>query len=134
MTLLDSQRWVESSKTTDAATPVTLWDFSSLRSTAVTSDTLPSLSTSIEVNHRSCDFAHSAITQLIRSLLFRIRVGITVRFIVGIMVRIRVGIRVRITVRITVEIQFLELVLQSASVSGLQSGLGPGLQIFSGLT
>lgn len=111
VTLLDSQRWVESSKTTDAATPVTLWDFSCLQSTAVTSDTLPSLSTSIEVNHRSCDLPHSAITQLIRSSLFRIRVGITVGFIVGITVRIRVRIRVWITVRITVKIHFLESVL-----------------------
>lgn len=132
MTLLDSQRWVESSKTTDAATPVTLWDFSSLQSTAVTSDTLPSLSTSIEVNHRSCDPLH----------ISRIRVGITVRFIVGVTVRITVRIRVRITVRIrigitvriTVKIQFLESVLHSGSVSGLQSGLWSGLQIFSGLT
>lgn len=49
VTLLDSQRWAESSKTPDAVTAVTLWDFSSLQSTAVTSDTLPSLSTSIEV-------------------------------------------------------------------------------------
>lgn len=49
VTLLDSQRWVESSKVADTVTPVNLWDFSSLQSTTVTSDTLPSLSTSIEV-------------------------------------------------------------------------------------
>ncbi|XP_030016528.1 disks large homolog 1-like [Sphaeramia orbicularis] len=49
VTLLDSQRWVESSKGADPMAPVNLWDFSSLQSTTVTSDTLPSLSTSIEV-------------------------------------------------------------------------------------
>lgn len=49
VTLLDSQRWVESSKAADPMAPVHLWDFSSLQSTTVTSDTLPSLSTSIEV-------------------------------------------------------------------------------------
>lgn len=134
MTLLDSQRWVESSKTTDAATPVTLWDFSSLQSAAVTSDTLPSLSTSIEVKHRSRDLPHSAVTQLIRSRLYRIRVGIAVRFIVGVTVRIRFRIGVRVRVRITVKIQFLESVLHSGSMLGLQSGLWSGLQIFSGLT
>ncbi|XP_078121276.1 discs large homolog 1-like protein isoform X2 [Sander vitreus] len=48
VTLLDSQRWVESSKVADPMAPVHLWDFSSLQSTTVTSDTLPSLSTSIE--------------------------------------------------------------------------------------
>ncbi|XP_060899565.1 disks large homolog 1-like isoform X15 [Labrus mixtus] len=48
VTLLDSQRWTESSKAADPMTPVNLWDFSSLQSTTVTSDTLPSLSTSIE--------------------------------------------------------------------------------------
>ncbi|XP_054623830.1 discs large homolog 1-like protein isoform X8 [Dunckerocampus dactyliophorus] len=49
VTLLDSQRWVESSKPVDVVVPpVNLWDFSSLQSTTVTSDTLPSLSTSIE--------------------------------------------------------------------------------------
>uniref|UniRef100_A0A3Q3VM90 Disks large homolog 1 n=1 Tax=Mola mola TaxID=94237 RepID=A0A3Q3VM90_MOLML len=48
VTLLDSQRWVESSKVADTVTPVNLWDLSSLQSTTVTSDTLPSLSTSIE--------------------------------------------------------------------------------------
>ncbi|CAN9503249.1 unnamed protein product [Ophioblennius macclurei] len=48
VTLLDSQRWVESSKGADPMAPVNLWDFSSLQSTTVTSDTLPSLSTSIE--------------------------------------------------------------------------------------
>uniref|UniRef100_A0A3B4XAS6 Uncharacterized protein n=1 Tax=Seriola lalandi dorsalis TaxID=1841481 RepID=A0A3B4XAS6_SERLL len=49
VTLLDSQRWTESSKGADPMTPINLWDFSSLQSTTVTSDTLPSLSTSIEV-------------------------------------------------------------------------------------
>ncbi|XP_062261244.1 discs large homolog 1-like protein isoform X6 [Platichthys flesus] len=48
VTLLDSQRWAESSKEADPMAPVNLWDFSSLQSTTVTSDTLPSLSTSIE--------------------------------------------------------------------------------------
>ncbi|KAG7231953.1 hypothetical protein INR49_010062 [Caranx melampygus] len=48
VTLLDSQRWAESSKGADPVTPINLWDFSSLQSTTVTSDTLPSLSTSIE--------------------------------------------------------------------------------------
>ncbi|XP_077361866.1 discs large homolog 1-like protein isoform X1 [Festucalex cinctus] len=46
VTLLDSQRWAESSK--PVAEGVALWDFSSLQSATVTSDTLPSLSTSIE--------------------------------------------------------------------------------------
>lgn len=50
MTLLDSQRWAESSKVADPMMPINLWDFSSLQSTTVTSDTLPSLSTSIEVS------------------------------------------------------------------------------------
>lgn len=49
VTLLDNQRWVETSKAADPMAPVNLWDFSSLQSTTVTSDTLPSLSTSIEV-------------------------------------------------------------------------------------
>ncbi|XP_037313803.2 discs large homolog 1-like protein isoform X2 [Pungitius pungitius] len=48
VTLLDSHRWAESSKAPDPMAPVHLWDFSSLQSTTVTSDTLPSLSTSIE--------------------------------------------------------------------------------------
>nr|XP_046263453.1 discs large homolog 1-like protein isoform X20 [Scatophagus argus] len=48
VTLLDSQRWAESSKAADPMAPVNLWDFSSLQSTTVTSETLPSLSTSIE--------------------------------------------------------------------------------------
>ncbi|XP_068423472.1 discs large homolog 1-like protein isoform X10 [Clinocottus analis] len=49
VTLYDSQRWAESSsKAADPMAPVHLWDFSSLQSTTVTSDTLPSLSTSIE--------------------------------------------------------------------------------------
>ncbi|XP_078143830.1 discs large homolog 1-like protein isoform X10 [Centroberyx gerrardi] len=48
VTLLDSQKWVESSKGAEPMPPVNLWDFSSLQSTTVTSDTLPSLSTSIE--------------------------------------------------------------------------------------
>lgn len=46
VTLLDSQRCAESSKPVDG---VALWEFSSLQSATVTSDTLPSLSTSIEV-------------------------------------------------------------------------------------
>ncbi|XP_068604659.1 discs large homolog 1-like protein [Brachionichthys hirsutus] len=48
VTLSDSQRWTESSKAAGPVAPVNLWDFSSLQSTTVTSDTLPSLSTSIE--------------------------------------------------------------------------------------
>ncbi|XP_037833508.1 disks large homolog 1 [Kryptolebias marmoratus] len=48
VTLLDSQRWAESSKGAEPASPVNLWDFPSLQSTTVTSETLPSLSTSIE--------------------------------------------------------------------------------------
>ncbi|XP_029380193.1 discs large homolog 1-like protein isoform X12 [Echeneis naucrates] len=48
VTLLDSQRWAESSKGADPMAPISLLDFSSLQSTTVTSDTLPSLSTSIE--------------------------------------------------------------------------------------
>ncbi|XP_077580991.1 discs large homolog 1-like protein isoform X8 [Stigmatopora nigra] len=48
VTLLDSQRWAESGKTAEGVAPVNPWDFSSLPSTTVTSDTLPSLSTSIE--------------------------------------------------------------------------------------
>uniref|UniRef100_A0A667ZZI8 Disks large homolog 1 n=1 Tax=Myripristis murdjan TaxID=586833 RepID=A0A667ZZI8_9TELE len=50
VTLLDSHKWAESSKGADPTPPVNLWDFSSLQSTTVTSDTLPSLSTSIEVS------------------------------------------------------------------------------------
>ncbi|KAM9791770.1 discs large homolog 1-like protein [Syngnathus typhle] len=45
VTLLDSQRWAESTKPTEG---VALWDFPSFQSATVTSDTLPSLSTSIE--------------------------------------------------------------------------------------
>ncbi|XP_064796755.1 disks large homolog 1-like isoform X20 [Oncorhynchus masou masou] len=48
VTLLDNQKCVESPKTSAPMLPVNLWDFSSLQSTTVTSDTLPSLSTSIE--------------------------------------------------------------------------------------
>ncbi|XP_037538381.1 discs large homolog 1-like protein isoform X2 [Nematolebias whitei] len=48
VTLLDSQRWAESSKGAEPVSPVNLWDFPSLQSTTVTSETLPSLSTSIE--------------------------------------------------------------------------------------
>uniref|UniRef100_A0A673HRS9 Disks large homolog 1 n=1 Tax=Sinocyclocheilus rhinocerous TaxID=307959 RepID=A0A673HRS9_9TELE len=47
VTLLDNQSG-ESVKVPDAIPPVNLWDFSSIQSTTVTSDTLPSLSTSIE--------------------------------------------------------------------------------------
>uniref|UniRef100_A0A8C1FFL0 Disks large homolog 1 n=1 Tax=Cyprinus carpio carpio TaxID=630221 RepID=A0A8C1FFL0_CYPCA len=50
VTLLDNQRCGESVKVPDAIPPVNLWDFSSIQSTTVTSDTLPSLSTSIEVS------------------------------------------------------------------------------------
>uniref|UniRef100_A0A671R7H6 Disks large homolog 1 n=1 Tax=Sinocyclocheilus anshuiensis TaxID=1608454 RepID=A0A671R7H6_9TELE len=46
VTLLDNQRCGESVKVPDAIPPVNLWDFSSIQSTTVTSDTLPSLSTS----------------------------------------------------------------------------------------
>uniref|UniRef100_A0A3Q4NBY3 Discs large MAGUK scaffold protein 1b n=1 Tax=Neolamprologus brichardi TaxID=32507 RepID=A0A3Q4NBY3_NEOBR len=60
VTLLDSQRWVESSKGADPMAPVNLWDFSSLQSTTVTSDTLPSLSTSIEVRTPAADSCRSA--------------------------------------------------------------------------
>lgn len=48
VTLLDNQRWPESSKVADSTTPVNLWELSSLQST-LTSDTPPSFSTSIEV-------------------------------------------------------------------------------------
>ncbi|XP_061653369.1 discs large homolog 1-like protein isoform X8 [Phyllopteryx taeniolatus] len=48
VTLLDSERWAESSKAPEGVAPVNVWDFSSLQSATVTSDTLPSLSTSIE--------------------------------------------------------------------------------------
>ncbi|XP_050981174.1 discs large homolog 1-like protein isoform X11 [Labeo rohita] len=48
VTLLDNQKCGESVKVPDAIPPVNLWDFSSIQSTMVTSDTLPSLSTSIE--------------------------------------------------------------------------------------
>ncbi|XP_056149173.1 discs large homolog 1-like protein isoform X6 [Lampris incognitus] len=48
VTLLDSQKCGESSRGVEPMPPVNLWDFSSLQSTTVTSDTLPSLSTSIE--------------------------------------------------------------------------------------
>ncbi|XP_013994718.2 discs large homolog 1-like protein isoform X35 [Salmo salar] len=48
VTLLDNQKCVESPKMSEPMPPVNLWDFSSLQSTTVTSDTLPSLSTSIE--------------------------------------------------------------------------------------
>ncbi|XP_073709944.1 discs large homolog 1-like protein isoform X13 [Misgurnus anguillicaudatus] len=49
VTLLDNnQRCGESVKVPDAMPPVNLWDFSSIQSTLGTSDTLPSLSTSIE--------------------------------------------------------------------------------------
>ncbi|KAM4604801.1 discs large homolog 1-like protein isoform 1-T1 [Polymixia lowei] len=48
VTLLDSQKCGESSRGADPMPPVNLWDFSSLQSPTATSDTLPSLSTSIE--------------------------------------------------------------------------------------
>lgn len=49
MTLLDSQRWAESSRGAEPGVPLHLWDLSSLQSPTGTSETLPSLSTSIEV-------------------------------------------------------------------------------------
>uniref|UniRef100_A0A3B3B988 Disks large homolog 1 n=1 Tax=Oryzias melastigma TaxID=30732 RepID=A0A3B3B988_ORYME len=48
VTLLDSHRWVGASKGVDPVAPIHLWDFPSLQSSTVTSETLPSLSTSIE--------------------------------------------------------------------------------------
>lgn len=48
VTLLDNQRCGELVKVPDVMPPMNLWDFSSIQSTTVTSDTLPSLSTSIE--------------------------------------------------------------------------------------
>ncbi|XP_036411716.1 discs large homolog 1-like protein isoform X2 [Colossoma macropomum] len=48
VTLLDNQKCGDSVRVTDMMPPVNLWDFSSIQSTTVTSDTLPSLSTSIE--------------------------------------------------------------------------------------
>lgn len=48
VTLLDSQRWAEPSKGAEPGVPINLWDFSSLQSPTGTSETLPSLSTSIE--------------------------------------------------------------------------------------
>uniref|UniRef100_A0A3B4BZS8 Disks large homolog 1 n=1 Tax=Pygocentrus nattereri TaxID=42514 RepID=A0A3B4BZS8_PYGNA len=49
VTLLDDQKCGDSVRVIDMMPPVNLWDFSSIQSTTVTSDTLPSLSTSIEV-------------------------------------------------------------------------------------
>ncbi|XP_017575530.1 discs large homolog 1-like protein isoform X10 [Pygocentrus nattereri] len=48
VTLLDDQKCGDSVRVIDMMPPVNLWDFSSIQSTTVTSDTLPSLSTSIE--------------------------------------------------------------------------------------
>ncbi|KAM4728228.1 discs large homolog 1-like protein isoform 5-T5 [Anableps anableps] len=48
VTLLDSQRWAESSRGAEPGVPLNLWDLSSLQSPTGTSETLPSLSTSIE--------------------------------------------------------------------------------------
>ncbi|KAK1790746.1 hypothetical protein P4O66_014609, partial [Electrophorus voltai] len=48
VTLLDNQKCGASLKVTDAAPQANLWDFSSVQNTSVTSDTLPSLSTSTE--------------------------------------------------------------------------------------
>lgn len=48
VTLLDSQKWVESLKEADPMAPINLWDFSNLHSPVPTSDTLPSLNTSLE--------------------------------------------------------------------------------------
>ncbi|XP_054623825.1 discs large homolog 1-like protein isoform X4 [Dunckerocampus dactyliophorus] len=65
VTLLDSQRWVESSKPVDVVVPpVNLWDFSSLQSTTVTSDTLPSLSTSIEDSALLNEILHTLAKRL----------------------------------------------------------------------
>lgn len=69
VTLLDSQRWVESSKAADPMAPVHLWDFSSLQSTTVTSDTLPSLSTSIEVRPDGSHGTGSELLLLVSELL-----------------------------------------------------------------
>uniref|UniRef100_A0A669E9C6 Disks large homolog 1 n=1 Tax=Oreochromis niloticus TaxID=8128 RepID=A0A669E9C6_ORENI len=55
VTLLDSQRWVESAKGADPMAPVNLWDFSSLQSTTVTSDTLPSLNVTTKYRHHDED-------------------------------------------------------------------------------
>ncbi|XP_073709939.1 discs large homolog 1-like protein isoform X12 [Misgurnus anguillicaudatus] len=56
VTLLDNnQRCGESVKVPDAMPPVNLWDFSSIQSTLGTSDTLPSLSTSIEQKYKQQD-------------------------------------------------------------------------------
>ncbi|XP_016305092.1 discs large homolog 1-like protein isoform X4 [Sinocyclocheilus anshuiensis] len=55
VTLLDNQRCGESVKVPDAIPPVNLWDFSSIQSTTVTSDTLPSLSTSSIEKYRHHD-------------------------------------------------------------------------------
>nr|XP_049603660.1 discs large homolog 1-like protein isoform X2 [Syngnathus scovelli] len=52
VTLLDSQKWAESAKPTEG---VALWDFPSFQSATVTSDTLPSLSTSIEYRQQDED-------------------------------------------------------------------------------
>ncbi|XP_047187928.1 discs large homolog 1-like protein isoform X22 [Scophthalmus maximus] len=60
VTLLDSHRWTETSKGAEPLPPVNLWDFSSLQSTTVTSDTLPSLSTSIE----DCPLLHEILHTL----------------------------------------------------------------------
>ncbi|XP_023191063.1 disks large homolog 1 isoform X12 [Xiphophorus maculatus] len=48
VTLSDSQRWAESSRGAEPGVPLHLWDLSSLQSPTGTSETLPSLSTSIE--------------------------------------------------------------------------------------
>uniref|UniRef100_A0A8D0AJX0 Disks large homolog 1 n=1 Tax=Sander lucioperca TaxID=283035 RepID=A0A8D0AJX0_SANLU len=73
VTLLDSQRWVESSKAADPMAPVHLWDFSSLQSTTVTSDTLPSLSTSIEMTYDGGNLlpSNAVLTVCLLSLLFQ---------------------------------------------------------------
>uniref|UniRef100_A0A8C5I1H9 Disks large homolog 1 n=1 Tax=Gouania willdenowi TaxID=441366 RepID=A0A8C5I1H9_GOUWI len=68
VTLLDSQKWTEYSKGADPAAPINLWDFSSLQSTTVTSDTLPSLSTSIEV--RTADMRNASKSSVDHILLF----------------------------------------------------------------
>uniref|UniRef100_A0A8D3C9V6 Disks large homolog 1 n=1 Tax=Scophthalmus maximus TaxID=52904 RepID=A0A8D3C9V6_SCOMX len=55
VTLLDSHRWTETSKGAEPLPPVNLWDFSSLQSTTVTSDTLPSLISEIINKYRHQD-------------------------------------------------------------------------------
>uniref|UniRef100_A0A8C6PAA9 Disks large homolog 1 n=1 Tax=Nothobranchius furzeri TaxID=105023 RepID=A0A8C6PAA9_NOTFU len=55
VTLLDSQRWAESSKGADPMAPVHLWDFPSLQSTTVTSETLPTFVLVVPQKYRHHD-------------------------------------------------------------------------------